>query len=548
VTAARSYRRCQVKKVAMIGAGSIVFATTLMNDMLATAELSGFTFALMNPTLAKAKRVENYMRRIIAKNGLKAEIYSTTDRREALKDADYVIAIFQVGGADAYRVDDEVPRRYGVDVCVGQCVGPGGVFRALRSIPVIVALAHDMEELCPSAYLLNYVNPMAMLCMAVGRTSRVPFVGLCHGVQTTLDLISRYVGVRKEEIQYLAAGINHMTWFLRLEKDGRDLNPEFRRNIERAEYYVNEKVRGEVARHFGYFMTESSGHSSDYLPWFRKNAAALGLYCDQPGLGGEPGFGYAVAKAMAEKYGSTDYLLHERGALEPRSVEYCSYILEALETGRLFRFSGNVMNNGCIANLPPDCCVEVPVFADAMGLHPMAVGRLPAPLAAMNQSNVTVQSLGVEAALTADPELVVAAIAMDPLTSSVLTLAQIRDMTIEMFDGEQQYLPQFGKRRPRKLPPVSSSRTGDRCATRRRQRPRRHPRSSGCRTGDGRPAGASRTRPSSSSSPARSARGSSGSASSARRTSSRSTATSSGGPAAANGASTAATVSGTPPK
>jgi alpha-galactosidase len=444
-----------MKKVAIIGAGSIVFATTLMNDMLATPELSGFTFALMNPTLAKAQRVENYMRRIIVKHGLKAEIYSTTDRRDALKDASYVITIFQVGGAEAYRIDDEIPRRYGVDVCVGQCVGPGGVFRALRSIPVLVDLAHDMEELCPSASLLNYVNPMAMLCMAVGRSSPVRFVGLCHGVQTTLDLISRYVGVRKDEIQFLAAGINHMTWFLKLEKDGRDLYPVFRANIEKPEYYVNEKVRGEVARHFGYFMTETSGHSGDYLPWFRKNAAALGRYCDQPGLGGEGGFGYAVAKAMAEKYGVTDYLRYESGELEPRSVESCSYILEAIETDRPYRFSGNVMNEGCIANLPPDCCVEVPVFADAMGFHPMSVGRLPAPLAAMNQSNVTVQSLGVEAALAVDPELAVAAIAMDPLTSSVLTLEEIRNMTIEMFDGEQRWLPQFKGKRPRTIRPVT---------------------------------------------------------------------------------------------
>ena len=246
-----------------------------------------------------------------------------------------------------------------------------------------------------------------------------------------------------------------MAWFLKVEKNGHDLYPTFRTNLEKPEYYINEKVRGEVARHFGYFMTESSGHLSDYLPWFRKNKKALALYCDQPGLGGETGFSYAFAKLMEEKFGSVDYLKLETGELPPRSLDYCSYILEALETGRYFRFQGNVMNKGYISNLPQDCCVEVPVFVDRNGLHPMTAGKLPSPLAAMNQSNITLQQLGVEAALVGDPELVVAAIAMDPLTSSVLTLNEIRDMTIEMFEGEEKYLPRFGGKKPRKIHAVS---------------------------------------------------------------------------------------------
>jgi len=442
-------------KIALIGAGSIVFATTLLNDMLATPSLSASEFALMDLNQPKLQRVENYIRRLIAKAGLKATVWSTTDRRAALKGADYVITTFQIGGMDAFQLDYEIPKKYGVDVCVGQCVGPGGVFRALRSIPVMAELVHEMEEVCPQAYLLNYVNPMAMLGLAIGLFSRVRFVGLCHGVQTTLDLISRYAGVKKSEIDFQAAGINHMAWFLKIEKDGKDLYPEVLRNLERPEYYVNEKVRGEVARHFGYFCTESSGHLSDYLPWFRKNQEALTLYCDQPGLGGESGFSYAFGRMMEDKYGQTDYLKYESGELLPRSVEYCSYILEALQTGRPFRFNGNVMNDGFIANLPRESCVEVPVYADRMGLHPVQVGRLPGPLAAMNQSNITVQQLGVEAALSGDPELAVAAIAMDPLTSSVLTLKQIRDMTVEMFEGEEKYLPRFGGRRPRRLPVVS---------------------------------------------------------------------------------------------
>ena len=326
----------------------------------------------MDLNQAKLQRVENYIRRLIDRHGLKATVGSTTDRREALKRADYVITTFQVGGMDAFQIDYEIPKKYGIDVCVGQCIGPGGVFRALRSIPVMAELVRDMEELCPRAYLLNYVNPMAMLCLAIGLSSRIRFVGLCHGVQTTLDLISRYAGVKKSEIDFLAAGINHMAWFLKVEKNGEDLYPQLLRNLERPEYYVNEKVRGEVARHFGYFCTESSGHLSDYLPWFRKNEAALKQYCDQPGLGGESGFSYTFGRMMEDKYGHTDYLQYESGELAPRSVEYCSYILEALDTGKPFRFNGNVMNDGFIANLPRDCCVEVPVYADRLGPAPGA--------------------------------------------------------------------------------------------------------------------------------------------------------------------------------
>lgn len=438
-----------MKKIVVIGAGSIIFSTTVTNDLLATPGLSDSELVLVDPVIEKARRVENYVKRIVAQNDLKATIRSTTDRRDALKGADFVVTTIKVGGAAAFQVDYEVPRKYGIDVCVGECVGPGGVFRALRTIPVIVDIVRDVQEICPHAVLLNYVNPMAMICMAIGRTTKLEFAGLCHGVQTTLDLISRYVGVAKEDIDFLAAGINHMAWFLKLEKNGVDLYPLFRDRLEKPEYYINEKVRGEVSRHFGYFMTESSGHLSDYLPWFRKNRRALDAYCDQPGLGGETGFSYAFQKAMEEKYGATDYLKNESGKLEARSVDYCSWILEALATGKYFRFQGNVMNKGYITNLPSDCCVEVPVFADSNGLHPVRVGNLPPALAAMNQSNVTLQQLGVEAALTGDPELAVAAIAMDPLTSSVLTLKEIRDMVVEMFDGEERYLPQFGKRRPR---------------------------------------------------------------------------------------------------
>ncbi|MCL1895144.1 MAG: alpha-galactosidase [Clostridiales bacterium] len=442
------------KKIAIIGAGSIVFSTTLINDLLQVKPLEGSTLVLMGPTMEKLERVQYYTQKIIDKNGLDFKVYPTTDRREALDGADYVLAVFQIAGIEGYRLDHEIPLKYGIKQCIGQCVGPGGVMRALRTVPVMVGLLKDMEELCPDALLLNYVNPMASLSIAMGKASSIDFIGLCHGVQTTLDLIAGFVGVKKEEIDFLAAGINHMTWFLKLEKGGEDLYPILKENIEKPEFYLAEKVRCEVMRQFGYFMTESSGHLSDYLSWFRKTDAAMDLYCDQPGFGGETGGGYNAMNIIANKYLDKDFLTLESGDLEPRSKEYCSYIIEAIETGVPFQFSGNVVNKGNISNLQDGCCVEVPVYADKFGVHPLSIGALPSQLAALNNTNIAVQMLAAEAALTGDPELAVAAIAVDPYTSAVLTLKEIRDMTIELFDAYTDFLPQFEGRKPKDYPTV----------------------------------------------------------------------------------------------
>jgi alpha-galactosidase len=263
------------------------------------------------------------------------------------------------------------------------------------------------------------------------------------------------VGVPKAEIDFLCAGINHMAWFLKLEHQGKDLYPLFKERCELPEYYVNEKVRIEVMRHFGYFMTESTGHLSEYIPWFRSSERALRAYCDQPAFGGESGAYYKFSVALAEKYKDRDPLEFDDPALKPRSVEYCSHILEAHETGRPFRPQGNVRNDGYISNLPEGCCVEVPVYVDREGLHPLRVGALPPQCAALNQSNVTVQTLSVEAGLAGDPELVMQAVAMDPLTSTRCTLGEVRAMTAEMLEAEARWLPQFAGKTLRRTPFIS---------------------------------------------------------------------------------------------
>ncbi|HNS21915.1 MAG TPA: alpha-galactosidase [Sedimentisphaerales bacterium] len=432
-------------KIAMIGAGSLIFCKTLTMDILATEALQDVEICLMNRTKPKLDKMEAFVKEVVKANKLPAKVTATLDRRKALDGAKYVINMIQIGGVDAFRMDYEIPLKYGVDQCIADSIGPGGVFRALRTIPALADMSRDMNELCPDAILLNYANPMGANCSALGRVAKVQFIGLCHGVQTTLDLISRYVEVPKDQVDFVCAGINHMAWFLALrdKRDGRDLYPILRERCERPEYYVNEKVRCEVMRHFGYFMTESTGHLSEYVPWFRSSKRALELYCDQPGFGGASGAYFNYCNMLAEKYKTVDYLATESRKIERRSVEYCSYILEAAQTGRTFRLNGNVRNDGYITNLPQGCCVEVPVFVDSRGLHPVRIGDLPIQCAALNQSNVTVQQLAVEAGLTGDPEYAMQAIAMDPLTSTVCTLREVREMTREMLDAESQWLPQF---------------------------------------------------------------------------------------------------------
>lgn len=442
-------------KIAMIGAGSVVFCKTLMSDILATPALQGSEFTLMSPTESKLRRMEAFGNRMLADNRLPGRVWATTDRREAIKGADFVVVMIQVGGFDAYGADYEIPLKYGVDQCIGDTLGPGGVFRGQRHIPVLVDIAKDMEAVAkPGAIMLQYANPMAANCLALGRVSNVPFVGLCHGVQTTLDLVAGYCGVPKHEITFTCGGINHMDWFLRLEHQGRDLYPQLRELFERPEYYKNEKVRGEVFRHFGYFMTESTGHLSEYVPWFRKNQKSLDLYCDEPAFGGESGAYYKWGRAMAEKYVAVDPLQFEDSRIEARSVEYCSYILEAVTTGVPFRFMGNVRNDGYIANLPPVCCVEVPTYADDTGIHPMVIGSLPPQCAGACLTNINVQTLCADAALSGDPEHLVHALALDPLTAAVCTLAEIREMTREMLDTLRPHLPQFEGKTLRAVPTI----------------------------------------------------------------------------------------------
>jgi len=440
-------------RITLIGAGSVVFTRNLCNDILLTPALQESTIALMDIDPGRLAQARDLVQALIDRRALKARVEATTDRREAVRGADYVITTFQQGGLDAYRLDIEIPQRYGVEQCVGDTLGPGGVFRALRTIPVLIDLCHDMDDLAPGALLINYVNPMAANCWAVDEATGRPLVGLCHSVQGTSEMLAEWVGVPYDEVVFLCAGINHQAWFLEFRRGQENLYPRIWEAVERPEVYGQEPVRIELMKYFGYFVTESSGHASEYVPYFRKSAHTVNedlvpRFKDERDywfdFGRTGGYLRHCVKRFEEAQEEYRELLEGvRDLPDERTHEYGSYIIEAVETDRLARINGNVPNWGLIDNLPRGCCVEVPCLVDGNGVQPTSVGPLPAQLAALNRTNVNVQALIVEAALTGDVGAVYHAVMLDPLTAAVCTLPQIRSMVSEMLEAQAQWLPQF---------------------------------------------------------------------------------------------------------
>jgi alpha-galactosidase len=425
-------------KITMIGAGSIVFAKRLMCDTLSFPELSDSTIAFMDIDEEKVGLIGRLAQKLVDQESLPAKIESTSDRRRALDGADYVITMFRVGGIDAVRPDIEIPRSHGVDQAVGDTIGPGGVLYGLRHIPLIVDICRDIEELCPEALLLNYANPMASLCWAVNAATEVASVGLCHSVQGTARRLAGYIGVPFEEISYWAAGINHMDWFLKFERNGEDAYPLLRQALEEPEIYARDPVRFEIMRHFGYFVSESSGHSSEYMPYFRRTPELIKRFSQRSR-------DFEHDERRQASY--LDTIRQQVAGDEPlefeRTHEYCARIVHACETNTPYRFNGNVANRGVISNLAEGCVVEVPCLADATGIHPCYVGDLPLQCAALNRTNINLQSLTVKAALEGDREAVYHAVALDPLTSSVLALDEIHQMVDELLEASSAWLPQF---------------------------------------------------------------------------------------------------------
>ncbi len=432
-------------KIVFIGAGSLVFSQKIMMDILSFQALRDAHFELVDINSKRLEYARRVAERIVREGNYPATVHATRDRREALLGADYVLIMILVGGIDVIRHDIEIPLRYGVDQCIGDTLGPGGVFRALRTVPVILDIARDVEELCPNAYILNYTNPMAMICWALNEASGVKNVGLCHSVQGTAVQLAEALGVPFHEVTYWVAGINHQAWFLEFRWQGKDAYPLLREKINDPAIYQKDTTRIEMFKHLGYFVTESSGHNSEYNPWFRKRKDLLERYTPGGGWNGETGYILKLYGADRENY---DQELEKiANGQEPlkfeRSDEYGAYIMNALETGETFRINGNVSNTGLITNLPDGCCVEVPCYVDRHGINPCFVGNLPHHLAALNKTNVSVQELTVKAILNRDRDMVYYALVHDPLTAAVLSLEEIHQMVEDMFKAEQEWLYHF---------------------------------------------------------------------------------------------------------
>lgn len=428
-------------KIAFIGAGSTVFAKHLIGDVLSFPELADSHIALMDIDAERLKTSQVVAEQVNRVLGTKATITATTDRAEALVDADYVINMVQIGGYKPSTVIDfEIPKKYGLRQTIADTLGIGGIFRGLRTIPFMMDLCNDMEEQCPNALLLNYTNPMAMLCWAVNQYSGIANIGLCHSVQGTAQQLCHDMGVPYNEVNYLCAGINHMAFYLKFEHNGRDLYPEIHRVVEEGRVPDWNRVRYEMLKWLGYFVTESSEHFAEYTPYFIRRDhpeyierfnVPLDEYirrCEVQIAGWE---------AQREKM--------ERGEdLEvKRSDEYGALIIHSMETNTPRVVYGNVENNGLIDNLIPGCCVEVPCLVDKNGIQPTRIGSLPPQLAALMMTNVNVQSLTVEAALTGRKEHIYQAAMLDPHTSQDLGLDDIRALVDDMIAAHEGWIPEY---------------------------------------------------------------------------------------------------------
>ncbi|MGI6561324.1 MAG: alpha-galactosidase [Clostridia bacterium] len=438
-----------MRKIAFIGAGSFGFTRSLVRDILSFPAFHDCHLALMDIDDERLAAIEKAVQKIVAKGKYGAKITATKNRAEALEGADGVVCTILQGGVDVWQYDILIPKKYGVDINVGDTRGPAGIFRALRTIPVMLDIVKDMEKYCPNAILLNYTNPMAMLCRAMQSQSKIQISGLCHSVQGTAAMLAKWIGAPMDEVTYTCAGINHQAFYLDFKWNGKDAYPLIREAIEKPEIYNQEQVRNEMFKHLGYYVTESSGHNSEYVAWFRKRPDLIEKYCTH-GTGWNPGHHAYILNEYRRrehvwKKEIEDWLAKDDINLN-RGNEYAAYIFNAVFGDNTpYEFNGNVPNIGLLPDLPENACVEVPVFANKKGLNPVAVGKLPPQLALLNNISVRCEELAVEAALTGDARKVYHAILFDPLTSAVLSMQEIQDMVDEMFEANKDYLGHFKK-------------------------------------------------------------------------------------------------------
>ncbi|MEF3303132.1 alpha-glucosidase/alpha-galactosidase [Paenibacillus sp. GYB003] len=429
-------------KITFIGAGSVAFAKNVLGDCMLVPSLQHFEFALFDIDAQRLKDAERMLVHLIGKLGSGCSVKAYADRKEALRGAKYVINTIQVGGYDPCTITDfEVPKKYGLRQTIADTVGIGGIFRSLRTIPVMLGIARDIQEVCPDALFFNYTNPMAVLTNVMNTVGGVKTVGLCHSVQVCAPRLLKHLGMEERGVQWKIAGINHMAWLLEITRNGEDLYPEIkRRAAEKQREKHHDMVRFELMLRFGYYVTESSEHNAEYHPYFIKKSYPELIERFNIPLDEYP---RRCVWAIDRWKTMRDELVGNEGLTHTRSHEYISYILDAIETDVPFKFGGNVMNTGLITNLPREACVEVSCIADASGVTPTYVGHLPPQCAALNRTNVNTQLLTIEAATTLKKDHIYQAAMLDPHTSAELSIDDIVAMCDELIERHGDWLPVY---------------------------------------------------------------------------------------------------------
>jgi alpha-galactosidase len=430
-------------KVTFIGAGSAVFAREIITDLLLTEGLGEGTLALVDIDAERLELAQQIVERLIALTGKQWSVTASTDRRQVMTNSDFIVNSIEVAGLANVRHDNDIPLKYGIDQCIGDTIGPGGIFKALRTGPAWLDIVHDAERLCPQALVLNYTNPMSILTLAALQGSTMRTVGLCHSIQDNTYELAEYLEIPQPELQFRCAGLNHNAWFTELRHKGEDMYPRLRERAALPKVYERDPIRFEMLRYFGYFVSESSGHFSEYVPYFRKRPDLVAKYARSE-YRGESSF-YANNWPTWRRENDDDIRAMLAGTKDTplrRGVEYASYIVEAMLLNRPTTIYGNVRNTGLVSNLP-DGCVEVACLVDRNGVQPCYFGPLPEQVAALDRSHMAVHTLVVEALLRRDPQAARYALQLDPLTAAACSPAEIDSMFTEMWEAERESLQAY---------------------------------------------------------------------------------------------------------
>ena len=429
-------------KVVFMGSGSAFF-TPLFVDVMNMPGGCGGEMALVDIDTERLELSQQIGEKIVEQMGKNWSVTATTNRREALVGADYIINCIEVSGTKAVRFDNDIPAKYGVDQCIGDTVGPGGLMKALRTVPVWLEVLKDIEELCPNAWVLNYTNPMSIMCLSAHRASSANVIGLCHSVQGTSHLLAELADVPYKDIKWTCGGVNHIAWFTKLSAGGKDLYPVLLENMKQEETYEKEPVRLDMMKHCGYFVTESSGHFSEYVPYYRRRPELIEKYCRERYLGKSSFYADSWPQWRLDNDEKRRKQISGEEEIEAnRSWEYASFIIEAMETNRPYVIHGSVPNTGLITNLPQDGVVEVACIVDNNGITPTHFGKLPQMCAAICDWNMRMYDLATTACVERSREAAIHALMVDPLTSACCTPEEIRAMANELFEAEKDLIPE----------------------------------------------------------------------------------------------------------